>query len=58
MIQPSMLGYDIGAGIFILLVVIQATVSVIYRRKKLDWVFAILIWGIFIFFILRLLGVV
>jgi hypothetical protein len=53
-----MLGYDIGAGIFILLVVIQATVSVIYRRKKLDWVFAILIWGIFIFFILRLLGVV
>jgi hypothetical protein len=58
MIQPFMLDYDIGAGIFILLVIIQATVSVVYRRERLDWVFVILIWSIFIFFILRLLGVV
>ncbi len=58
MIQPSLLGYDIGVGIFILLIVIDSTVCVIYKKRRLDWAFAILSWLALGFFILRISGVV
>lgn len=52
------LGYDIGVGIFIVLIVVDATVSVIFKRRKLDWVYAIAMWCIFIYFLLRIGGIV
>lgn len=57
MIQPSLLGYDIGVGIFIFLIVIDSTVSVIYKKRRMDWIFAVASWVTLIFFLLEIFGV-